>query len=557
MSTTSSGFNRRVFLRGAGAVTASAGIAAFLAACSGGTEAATDSASDGPAVTSVVVAAAGIPTSWAHDSGVASTSKYDYLIAAMGFLLQNPYVMSDDGVTMIQDIYNFEGQLAESYEVSDDGLVYTFHLRPDVLSAAGNPFTVDDVLWSYERKFATKTSSVSFVNRPVLTDPATQFAKIDDLTFTITLAQAGYGFTLLSLLANSTGGIFDSTLLKEHVTPEDPYAVTWSDTNFDSSYSYGPYIVESVDGDTEMVLAANPNWWGGTPTVTKITFRAIPDPGTRATALKTGEVQAAMALRPIDTADLATSPDVSVPDNDWSNAFLLAPLVTNKAPFDNVLVRQAFAYAVPYEQIIESVYHGRATKPAGFLDPEFPSYDASGLPEYDYDTKKAKALLTEAGTPTVSFKLTYASGTPDTADAAVQIQSLAADAGFTIELEELPLATFTQGRAAGEYQAMLLRDAAIVMAPSYEMLLFTGRGSTTNYPKWEDESFYSAVDAAIAAGDATSAAAGTAWNAAESILLTESPIVFIAKPKSNWAVASTLTGQAYRTDGVIDYSNVS
>jgi len=538
--------------------TAFAAIAAtaalVLSGCAAG---GTDSADDSEEMSSIVVAAAGIPTTWAHDSGAFATSKYDYLTLSQGFLVKNPYIPSDDGVTMLQDVSSFEGDLAESYEVSDDGLVYTFHLREDAVSAAGNPLTADDVLWTYERKFATPTSSVQFVNRPILTDPATQIQKVDDHTVTFTIEEAGYGFTLLSLLANSTGGIFDSVLLQEHATDDDPYAVTWSDTNWDSNYGFGPYMVESVSGDTEFVMVANPNWWGGTPAIERITFRAIADPATRASALATGEVQAAMALRASESVDLVDNPDVAVPSGSWSNGLLMAPLMTDKAPFDDELVRQAFAYAVPYEQIVDTVYVGRATVDHGILDKTLPGYTDEGLPEYSYDPEEALALLEEAGLDEVAFTLTYASGTPDVADAAIQIQSAAADAGFDITLEELPIAAFSSGRAESEYQAVLQRDGAIVQAPSYEISLFTGEGATTNYARWENPEFYAAVDAAIEAGEPTTDEAGQAWAEAESILLTEAPYVFIARPMANWAVAAELAGAQYRTDSTIDWSAVT
>jgi peptide/nickel transport system substrate-binding protein len=530
-----------------------AGVLALTGCAPSSDTAAATSVSD-----SIVVAAAGIPTSWAHDSGIASTSKYDYMLNTQGFLVRNPYVLSDDGETLMQDTSTFEGDLAESYDVSEDGLTYTFHLRTDAVSAAGNPLTADDVIWSYERKFNTDTSSVKFVSRPILSDPASQIAKVDDHTVTITVASPGYGFTLLGLLANSTGAIFDSVLLKSHATAEDPYAVVWSDTNYDSNYGFGPYMVESVSGDTEMVLVANPNHFGDAPEISKITYKVIADPGTWATALKNGEVQVAFGLRSIDSADMLSDDSLAVPDNTFSNQLLMMPLVTNKAPFDNELVRQAFAYAVPYDQIIENVYSGRATKADSLLDPTLAGYDDTGMTKYTYDTDKAQDLLAEAGMEDgVSFTLTYPSGTPDIADAAIQIQSLAADAGFTVTLEELPVAAFTAGRAAGEYQSVLLRDGAIVQAPSYVISLFTGQGATTNYSKWEVPEFYAAVDAAIAVGDPATEAGGKAWNAAERILWEQEPIVFIAKPKSNWAVSSGLVGAAYRTDAVLDFASIT
>ncbi|NHI17688.1 ABC transporter substrate-binding protein [Microbacterium excoecariae] len=540
---------RRAILAGIAATAALA-----LSACAGGTSADPSASADADGI---VVAAVGVPVSWAHDSGVITPGKYDYLTLSQGFLVKNPYIESDDGVTGLQDVTSFEGDLAESYDVSEDGLTYTFHLREDAVSAAGNPLTADDVVWTYERKFATPTSSVQFVNRPILTDPATQITKIDDHTVSFTVENAGYGFTLLSLLANSTGAIFDSTLLKEHATDDDPYAVSWSDTNWDSNYGFGPYMVDSVSGDTEWTMVANPNWYGDTA-IDEITFKVIADPATRAQALANGEVQAAMALRSVDSADLLGNDAVVVPSGTWSSNLLIAPLVTNKAPFDDVLVRQAFQYAIPYEQIVENVYDGRATEANGMLDPSLPGYTDEGLVDYTYDPEMAADLLAEAGfADGVEFTLTYASGSPDVSDAAIQIQSAAAEAGFTVTLDEQPAAAFATGRAEGDYQAILQRDAALVQAPSYEMLLFTGEGATTNYSKWENPDYYAAVNDAIDAGDPATEEGGLAWNAAEQILMDDAAIAFIARPMANWAVASSLSDAAFRTDSTIDWAAVT
>ena len=102
-------------------------------------------------------------------------------------LIRNPYVTSSrDTKALTQDNYQFEGVLAESYDVSSDGLDTRSHLRPGVLSQQGNPFSADDVLWSYQRKFHS-TSITPFVSSPAITDPAKQFTKVDDNTVKITV----------------------------------------------------------------------------------------------------------------------------------------------------------------------------------------------------------------------------------------------------------------------------------------------------------------------------------------------------------------------------------
>ncbi|GAA3932149.1 ABC transporter substrate-binding protein [Microbacterium soli] len=506
-------------------------------------------------VDSITIAAEGIPTAWS-ESAVLVAGKYDYLINTQANLIQNAYVTSDDGRTLVQDLTSFEGELAESYDVSEDGTVYTFHLRQGVMSAEGNELTADDVVWSWERKFGHDLSSAPAIQRPVITDPD-QVTKIDDYTVEFRIPEAGYGLTLLALLSNTTGWIYDSDLLKEHATPEDPFAVEWTDSQWETPWGFGPYVVSEVQEDTQMVLTANPGFWSGEPAIKKVVYRTVSDPGTRATALSSGEVDAALGLRPVDSSELGESSDVWVPENTFSNQFLMMPLVNNKAPFDNADVRRAFAYAVPYQQIIDSVYYGRATKPERYLNSTTPSpEDAALLPAYDYDPEKAHELLRSAGFDNVEFTLTYASESPDVADAAVQIQNYAEEAGFTVTLNEVPVAAFNQGRSSGDFQALLIRDQSFVLAPTYEMNVFFGPDASANWALWKDASFSAAIDAAVAVGDPATPEGATAWNDAERILLDQVPNVFIAKTKASWAVADELEGVAYRTDQVVDWSTV-
>lgn len=125
---------------------------------------------------------------WAIDNGFGGYEQGKNLQAT---LLRKPYIDSAQGRgVQQQDVYKYTPYLASSYDVSADGLVYTFHLS-DAKSAAGNTLTADDVLWTFQRKFNTATSVIPGVMSPSLTDPAKQIKKIDDKTVSITLPARG------------------------------------------------------------------------------------------------------------------------------------------------------------------------------------------------------------------------------------------------------------------------------------------------------------------------------------------------------------------------------
>jgi peptide/nickel transport system substrate-binding protein len=529
--------------------------AVTLAACAG--EGGAPAAESGGTIDQLVVTTSSQTLDFSADTGVnGGINKAEVLLNTQGFLLQNRNdPLDSDPTAFQQNVFEFEGQLADSWEASADGLTYTFRLKQGILSQAGNELTADDVLWSYERKFGTPTSTAISVMRNIVTDPKTQFAKVDKYTFTITIPNASLGFTLLSILANSTAQIYDSTLLKQHVTPDDPYAVKWSGTN--PKYGFGPYMVESVTPNEETVLVANPNWTISELSVQRIVYRIVQDPATRANAVMLGDADIAEQLRPTDQESLSSADNVKLYTVN-SNEMSIMPLVVNKAPFDNVLVRQAMAYAIPYERIISDVYGGRATRRHSMLPADQPGYVGSDLTSYDTDVAKAKELLAQAGYPNgVAFTLTIAAGTPDVEDTAVQIQTAAAEAGFTVNIETLPTPAFAEARSKGSMQAFLQRDYSVVMAPLYELSVWTQPNSTINWAKWEDPAYYSALSSATEIPDPLSSAAGARWNAAEQVLTEQLPWVFVAGLQPSQAISSSIAGYGWRSDNVLNFRLMS
>ncbi|MFZ2176339.1 MAG: ABC transporter substrate-binding protein [Rhodococcus sp. (in: high G+C Gram-positive bacteria)] len=522
--------------------------ALVLSACGGG-------GSTAASGEQLIIVTGAQTNSFAQDVNGTGYENAEFLLNSNATLLRNPYVDGDGEMSRHQDLYAFEGLLADSYEVSDDGLVYTFRLSESALSQAGNTLTADDVLYSYERKFAVPTSIVPFVSAPAIVDPARQIRKIDDHTVTFTVDAASHGFTLLSLLSNTTATIYDSKVLKEHASDSDPYAAQWSSTN--GNWGFGAYKLDTFKPGQEMIYTANPGYVGGEPEVKRIVQRVVQDPGTRANLLRNGDANIAAQLRPADQADLTTDPNVELYTAP-TNAMSYIPLTTTTAPFDNVAVRRAFAYAIPYDKIIEDTYRGRAGEIAGILSPDAPGYDGEGLAPFTYDPAKSKEILAAAGiTSPVAFTLTVNSSTPDLQEAATQIQTAAAAAGFTITIDPVPSATYNEGLAAKTFQASMGRDYSVVKSPPYELLLFYTAGSPLNWPNWENAAFYAAVNAGIAAGDPLSPEAGVHWNAAQRLIQEEVPTVWMNSVQPLNAFRSDVDGYVFRTDNVIDYSELS
>lgn len=541
---------RRRALAGA-AATAVAALA--LAACSPGSNGEDGDSPPAASGGTIIQAVPSLPTSFAYDDGDFTYAGFEFQINTNAQLIRNPYVLNDEGDYQ-QDYFSFEGELAESYEVSDDGLTYTFHLRQGVLSQAGNELTADDVLWSYERKWNT-ASVAPMLSAPAIVDPARQFRKIDEYTVEITVDRAGDGFTLLALLANVSADIFDSELLKEHETEDDPYAVTWSAEN--GNYGFGAYMLESMTPGEELVLVANPNYYAGEPEVKRVIQRVVDDAGTRANLVRNGDVHIAVQLRPADLVELDQSGEAQVFRADSIN-YTTVILNTRAAPFDDVAVRTALRYAVPYEQIIEQVYQGRAEPMAGFINPNYPNSTLEGVEEGSYNPERALEVLETAGyTEPVPVTILVSEGVPDAREVAVQIQSYAADAGFQVTIDASPVATANEKYYGRNFDAYIQRDQAISQSPPYELLLSYTEDSPLNNSGWVSEEYYDAVAEGVAAGDALSEEAAYWWNQAQRIWQAASPAVPIAFIEPSPAFSHAIDGYANRSEAAIDFANIT
>jgi peptide/nickel transport system substrate-binding protein len=531
----------------------------LLAACGGGGDSTAGGASSGDSSggSTLVEAVATMPGGLAFDSKPGGYEAFEYTLLTGSTLIRNPYVQAeDDPNARTQDLYDFEGVLAESYDVSDDGTVFTFHLRHGVKSVQGNELTADDVLWSYERKW-NSTSITPSISLPAITDPSTQLKKIDDYTVSCTVAEPGHGFPLLSVISKISGEVYDSDYLKSKATPEDPYAVEWSNTN--GNFGFGPYIMDSYEDGSQITYHASPDYALGKPAVENIVQRVVPDAANRAQLLQNGDVDVAVQLRPSDVDGMKDVPDVTTYSVDTNN-FLWSFISTKTAPFDNVQVRQAMFYAIPYQRIIDEVYKGRANPVVGLLDPNSPGYDGTGLLEQNYDPEKAKSLLAEAGVTTpVDITITMSNAVPDLQEAAIQIQSAAADAGFNINLEVLPPAAFTAKQSAGEYQMYLMRDMSVSYeSPPYSLLLaFPHDNPGRNTTGFDVPEYYQAVQGGVDAGDSLSPEAGKFWNQAQLVWQDYRPQIQLAKVQPLMVTRSNVHGFAHRTDNVIDFSIIT
>jgi len=296
----------------------------------------------------------------------------------------------NDSLVYINDDGEVEPALAESWEISDDGLEYIFKLREDVTFHNGEPFNADSVVFSWNRY---KNPELPWSERWSMADSV---EKIDDYTVKVTTVEPKP--LLLRTLANSWA----------MVPPK--YFEEVGDVKFGTNpVGTGPFqFVEWVEGD-RVVLKANPNYWKkGFPKLDTLIYRPIPESATRVAAIQTGEVDIVGRLSAEEAQSLLGVAGVQVISYPVPRVFYIAfnnVSTGGGQPTEDKRVRLAMNHAVDVQSIIDALFDGRFKRSTGFVSTGEMGYGV--VEPIPYDPEKAKELLAEAGYPD-GFEMDFA-----------------------------------------------------------------------------------------------------------------------------------------------------
>lgn len=329
--------------------------------------------------------------------------------------------------------------IAESWTVSDDGLTYTFKLKPDIKFASGNPITAEDVAWSFERVVKLNKSPAFIIQQFGLTaDNVTEKAKAaDPATFVFTVDKGYAPSFVLNCLTATVGAIVDSKLVKEHVAavaPTDEYKFdndfgnAWMKTNYAGS---GPYKTREWRANEVVVLERNDNYYGTKGNLTRVIYRHVKESATQRLMLEKGDVDVARNLQPGDYAAVSANAELATTAAPKSTVFYFS--LNQKNPnLAKPEVREAFKYLVDYDALGDTLLKGIGQIHQNFL----PKGILGALDDkpYKLDVAKAKELLAKAGLPDgFSVTMEVRSQQP-VSGVAESIQSTAAQAGIKIEI---------------------------------------------------------------------------------------------------------------------------
>ncbi len=299
--------------------------------------------------------------------------------------------------------------LAESWSVSDDGLEYTFKLRPGVKFHTTDYFTptrdlnADDVIFSFDRQgntdnpwnTYTEGASWEYFNSMGMPTLIKEIRKDDDLTVTFVLNHPEAPF--IADMAMD----FASIQSKEYADSLEA-AGRQGDLN-QAPVGTGPFQFVAYQKDAVIRYKANPDYWDGKQPIDDLVFAITIDSAVRMQKLQAGECQIAPYPNPADLAGLKADPNLTVMEQPGLNVGYLA-YNTQQPPFDDVKVRKALNMAINKQAIIDAVFEGQGQIAKNPIPPTMWSYN-DAVEDDPYDPEAAKAMLAEAGQDGLKMKI--------------------------------------------------------------------------------------------------------------------------------------------------------
>ena len=383
--------------------------------------------------TLVVVSGSGINSLDLHRKGTNRPS-YQVTVNIYDRLVRFGVKELEDG-SLAYDSTKIEPEVAKSWVVSNDGRSLTFKINPDAIFWDGTPVTAYDVKWSFDRAVSLGGFPAVQMKAGSMTSPE-QFVVIDEMTFRVDTPKSSK--LTLPDLAVPIPFIINSKVAKNYATDDDPWSTEYLHKNPAGS---GAFKIVRWDPGQQFIYERNDNWLlGPKPGVKRVIVREIPSASTRRALTERGDADLYMNVAAKDAKEFKSEGKVTVSGAPIDNCLHVLALNLDYEPYDNIKVRQAIAYALPYEDIISAAAYGRG-KPMFGGSEKIPSNITWPQPfPYSTNLEKAKELLAEAGLKngfetTLSFNLGLADWQEPTS---LLIQESLGKIGIKVKLNKIP-----------------------------------------------------------------------------------------------------------------------
>lgn len=426
----------------------------------------------------------------------------------VGYMLHDLFLIGGDLET---GEINCDFALCESWEISEDGLTYTFKLHEGYLWSDGEEITADDFVYTYNaiksdlvespRKYAW--DGIASIEAP---DPYTVVVKYDTLT------------------CDALTNLGQSAVMPSHIFAPDFSDVMTSPEGEAPSVVSGPYTFQSWTRDDNLIIVRNETFRDGAPYMDGMIYRVIPDAGARLAMLLSGESQIAR-IQPNQLSAIEGNPDITRytwaddgytyiglnhsdpanPTNGMDENGNIIPQPPHPILGDK-LVRQAIAYALDYDSIINDIYFGQGFRQTANVMPAVSWAYNNDLAPYNYDPEKAASLLDEAGWvdsngdgvrekdgKDLTLSLITNAGNTTRGDLGAYVQDALGQIGFSIDFQTLEFGTVLEQMDAQTYDMYILGWTGLGSDPANDLSFFNAEndivGSGFNNVSYYNEEF--------------------------------------------------------------------
>jgi peptide/nickel transport system substrate-binding protein len=328
--------------------------------------------------------------------------------------------------------------LAETWEISDDGTVYTFYLKEGVQWQDGfGELTAQDVVWSWER---VMDPDVGARGASILA-PVVSVEALDDYTVQVTL-DSPYAPFLMNIAHSPVVDIVNQQAVEER---GDDYCLNPIGT--------GPYQIVEADTSGTAVLVAFDDHFKGRPPIDEVVFHFIPEESVAVLALKSGEIDYMIVREPANIMALKDDPDVQlIADEQFAASMYALWLNNTREPFTDSRVRQALIHAIDRETLVREATEGFLTQVAHSIVPPSLLGFTDDVQKYEYDPELAMDLLAEAGYE--EGEITITAESMQTAFNPIMltiVQEYWADVGVNLEVDYMERAAIRENQREGNY----------------------------------------------------------------------------------------------------------
>ncbi|QBX34990.1 ABC transporter substrate-binding protein [Paracoccus liaowanqingii] len=324
----------------------------------------------------------------------------------------------------------FQPSLAESWEVSEDGLSITFTLREDATFHSGNPVRAQDAAWSLQRAVKLdKTPAFILTQFGFTAENVDQMITFEGNTLTLTMDKPYAPSFVLNCLTANIASVVDMETVMANEADGD-LGNGWLNTNEAGS---GAYVLAAWRPNEQVQLTAYEDYWQGAPTMKRVIVRNVAESSAQRLLLEQGDIDVARNLTPTDVESIASVEGVTIQDEPRGRILYMG-LNQKDELLSNPAVVEAMKHLVDYEGITSSFLKGQFVTHQSFL----PRGYLGALDEtpWTYDIEKARQILTDAGIEGGTIT-TRVRDLREYIDVAQTLQAAMGQVGLTLEIEQM------------------------------------------------------------------------------------------------------------------------